>query len=275
MRLRLTRSSDRAALLDRISENEALAERLASASDDASQQDRAHALWGIAKDLVKLGRYDDALSRYAESEEVYRRFTSWRDAAVNVALDHARALLHLERYEEAVAIYERIFNEVGFDKVFPEAVAHDPRLADIIPLSVSVWLGALQKIGDIDRIAAAAAAVVEALDAGGTGARRAAVAEAFRLQAKVAHERADRELALRLLEETIVRCDRPGEVDLQGIGAMAMADRALVLVELGRTDEAIAALDECLTRFGSVDDEVVRETLKGARDLRRRLARRP
>jgi tetratricopeptide (TPR) repeat protein len=265
--MKLTGARDGAALRRAVRVNERLVRQLAFARDDASVRRRGRALWESGLDLKKLGRFAQAAQRFEEAEAVLRRFSSQRDLAVNVAIQRATALIALERLEEALEVLSRVVDEVGVGGTLPNLTARVPEMVDVIPVAVGLWLFLLEHLGRMDEAASAADAVIFALDPGATAMQRSVVADAFRLRGVAARARGDRAQAFAALQAAIELCDG-GDLELLKTCARAMTERAVVLGEAGRTQEALAACDEMLARFGTVSDEIVQEAVATVRKAR-------
>lgn len=259
---------------------------LAETGDDASAERRAGVLWDLGRDLMKLGRvsaeagqsneswrcYTEAARHLREAETIRRRLGLAPAAVFEVAVDHGSVLIRLDRRVEAAGVLGRAITEVGVDgEVYVAASASPEIAAKLFSSIVGVWLDMLDPLERCEEAAAAADAVIAAFEPGTSEKRREVLASAYQTRAGATLARGDRAAALSALEEAIKRCD--GE---QGLGFMrtqaeAMGTRALLLSELGRTDEALAACDEVLARFGSVRNEEAQRAVTATRDVKAKL----
>jgi tetratricopeptide (TPR) repeat protein len=255
------RGEEEARLMQHIGDNESILQATEGASDDDSVQKRGVAWWEMAVAMRKLGQFAKAIQYYREADPILWRYESLHPKAVLGRHGMAIALIECGRLEQALEAITSTIDKVGLGATFP-------RNPNALASVSSTWLLVLERLGRMNEAATAASAVIATFDHGSTPTQLKVVADAFRLQGVAARARGDRATALAAFDEAIKRA-QAGEMipnssrgeQMTGIRAEAMAGRAAVLAEEGRTDAAMAACDELLAEFASTSSPLVRAAL--------------
>lgn len=213
--------------------------------------------------LTELGDLEEAAAAYADaattpsdpSDPDHRHELAMAGLNQGICLDAIGA------HEEAIAAYDAMLAR------FRDA--DDPVTADQVIRARVNRAAALLAVDRIGEALTAAETLIPGLDAG-DALEAEQLAMCMRLRAAALRASARQTEAVAALED-VDRCtDEDPAARTQVIAAHR--DRAQVLVELDRAEEALATLDAVVDRFGADDTPPVQLVLDEVRDLRRELA---
>jgi tetratricopeptide (TPR) repeat protein len=244
----------------------------AEATDPASVRKRARALWGIARRLMKLEEYSEAVSRYQEAEVLlWGLGTEFEcELAVSAAGRRAAALLRLKRYRGAADAIDELVGRVDLNWAGSDASG---LTADLVPIAVGPWTWLLEQIGDLDRAHAAADMLIAAYDPPSTDLRRLVVASAFQTKGNVAQAHGDDNGALSSFADAIRHSSGSTDPGLLDVFADATYKRGTLLQHSGRGDEAFAAYEAVVANCDGATAPSTRQTLRKARSAKAKLSR--
>ena len=226
----------------------ALANCNAALLDDANL---VFAYWYKAIALVKLERFEDALTVY---DEILTRLGSATDSVLQemvakALINKGAALSRLDRVEDALAAFEEVLTCFGS--------ATDSVLQEMVAKALINKGAALSRL---DRVEDALAAFEEVLTCFGSATDsvlQEMVAKAL-INKGAALSRLDRvEDALAAFEEVLTCFGSATDSVMQEGVARALVNKGRALWKQNRIEDALAAFEEVLTRFGTATDSVM------------------
>jgi tetratricopeptide (TPR) repeat protein len=244
-------------------------------SDDESLTRSGLASYQLGHTLFVEGRYEDSLEHSAQAAKILGQLASLQALGVHARALQGGALYMLGRYDDSIGVCDQVLAvrpvaDELLDQLDPEL--GEVRLRDFIADAWWYKTSALEELGRLDEADIATADLIGEFDPGATPQQQWIVAQTFLRRGRLAHARGDAEEALAALEAARVRCVGSDGTRWMRVDCLALFERASVLEEAARNDEALAAYEELVSRFRSVDDSDVQEAVADALRLKSRLS---
>jgi tetratricopeptide (TPR) repeat protein len=245
----------------------AVARSLIGAKDEASLFRRARASGQVGLLLETLGERERAMVMYSAAATLLAPFPLRRGWIVMFKCMLGDALMELERFEEALVVFQRVIDEVGIGGV-PAGWPLDGE--QLLVSAVHSWLAAMQRLGRVEQAAAAGVAVIESYGYGEDATdrrRQAVVLEAYLAVALDARRRGDLERALDYLDRAAAPTTQAVSREAAVAKGNALLERASLLDELAVPERADEALHELIARFETVEYEPLQLLVSEAKQL--------
>ena len=239
---------------------------------------RGFLLWRLGELLFESGRVEEAVRYAAQAATVLEDLPTWHALAMHARARQGIGLYTLGRLEESLAVLDEV---IVSRELVPELLdgarpeLRGMRLPDAIAGALAGKVFTLERLGRRDEADAIADILIDEFDPGMTQEQRLFVAKAFLRRGRFARLRGEVDIAMTALDDALSRGSEVANADFAQVVSEALIEQGLLLEVVGRNDEALAAFDEVVRRFGSASEPWLQEAVGNAVRSRTRLTSHP
>jgi tetratricopeptide (TPR) repeat protein len=217
-------------------------------TDPTVREQTAKAFVNKIASQFMLGHFKDAIATSDVAVAAYEADPqpSIRGQVGHALNNKAQSLIRIGRDLEAIEIFDNVAQRYGSDT--------EPELRDLVIDALINEGAALSRLGRFDGVIHAVDAVLKRFEAGAGPSEPRAQSTTLANAAGLLLSAKDPKRALDAADKAIALADNGSSADPRTI-AGALTNKAEALAQLDRKEEALAVLDDCLTRFKDTTDE--------------------